>query len=83
MNKTKSISFRPDQESVKVLDSVQNKSAAINTALHLYSFGKLPDLQHLSKVLCRLQLNINELEDSKTTCEIKEIVKELWQCLRL
>ena len=40
MNNSKSISFRPDDESVRILDSVQNKSAAINAALHLYKIGR-------------------------------------------
>ena len=81
MNNTKSVSFRPDDESVRILDSVQNKSAAINAALHMYS-SDLPDLQQFSTVFCKLQLAVGRLDESQTTCEIKERLNELCRCLK-
>lgn len=82
MNNSKSVSFRPDDESVIILDSVQNKSAAINAALHLYSSGKLPDLQQFSAIFCGLQLAVERLDESQATCEIKERLNELCRCLK-
>ena len=82
MNNAKSVSFRPDDESVKILNSVQNKSAAINAALHLYSSGKLPDLQQFSAIFCGLQLAVGKLDESETACEIKERLNELCRCLK-
>lgn len=82
MNNSKSVSFRPDDESVRILDSVQNKSAAINAALHLYSSGKLPDLQQFSAIFCGLQLAVGRIDESQTACEIKERLNELCRCLK-
>ena len=82
MNNAKSVSFRPDDESVRILDSVQNKSAAINATLHLYSSGMLPDLQQLSAIFCGLQLAVGRLDESQTACEIKERLNELCRCLK-
>ena len=82
MNNSRTVSFRPDDESVRILESVQNKSAAINTALHLYSSGKLPDLQQFSETFCRLQLLIGKLDESRNTREIKERLNELCRCLK-
>ena len=82
MNNAKSVSFRPDDESVRILDSVQNKSAAINAALHLYSSGKLPDLQQFSTLFCKLQLAVGKLDESQAACEIKERLNELCRCLK-
>ena len=81
MNSTKSVSFRPDDESVRILDSVQNKSAAINAALHLYS-SELPDLQQFSAIFCGLQLAVERLGESQATCDIKERLNELCRCLK-
>ena len=82
MNNAKSVSFRPDNESIRILDSVQNKSAAINAALHLYCSGKLPDLQQFSTVFCKLQLAVGRLDESETACEIKERLNELCRYLK-
>ena len=82
MNNSKSVSFRPDDVSVRILDSVQNKSAAINAALHMYSSGKLPDLQQFSAIFCGLQLAVGRLDESQATCEIKERLNELCRCLK-
>ena len=82
MNNSKSVSFRPDDESIRILDSVQNKSAAINAALHMYSSGKLPDLQQFSAIFCGLQLAVESLDESQTACEIKERLNELCRCLK-
>ena len=58
MSEKKCVSFRPDYESEAVLDKIENKSAFINNAIHSYNSGRVPDMQRVATVFCRLEKKV-------------------------
>lgn len=82
MAEKKCVSFRPDNESAAVLDKIENKSAFINNAIHSYSSGRVPDMQRVATVFCRLEKKVGQLADSVDVSGLLEELNELCRCLR-
>ena len=75
-------SIRAGRASAAVLDKIENKSAFINNAIHSYSSGRVPDMQRVSMVFCRLEKKVGQLADSVDVSGLLEELNELCRCLR-
>lgn len=82
MAEKKCVSFRPDYESAAVIEKIENKSAFINNAIHSYSSGRMPDMQRVVTVFCRLEKKVGQLAGSVDVSGLLEELNELCRCLR-